>query len=434
MSSNLIILDYVAKQKQRQFHQSGSKYRLYIGGWRAGKTYAGCQEALKQSILYPKNCGLIGRKDFTDLRDTTLVTFLEICPPELIKDYNKTEHRIVLQNGSEILFRELKDGIGLGSLNLGWFYIDEAEQVEENVFTRLQGRLSLARVGRQCGWMTSNPPNIDHWIHQKFHNSKDPDYFTIHAMTYENRENLPEGYIADLEKMPPSWRKKYLEGQYGFTPDGTPFYNGFLENLHRRSLQPNLEQTFLRGWDYGYHHPACVISQIDQCDRWCILKEMMGTDIILDKFADNVIAVCNEHYPNATFIDYGDPAGNQVNDKSEKTSIELLRLKGIQVRSRKSEYRQRKEVIEKKLSTMISGIPSLIVDDSCHVIIDGFLGGYHYPEKTEAHPIVETPEKDGFYEHLMNALEYVAVGMFSNQSFSKMNVQETLIDNYLTRR
>lgn len=423
-------MDYVAKPKQRIFHQSGSKYRLYIGGWRAGKTFAGCQEALKQSILYSNNCGLIGRKDFTDLRDTTLNTFLEVCPPQIIKDYNKTEHHLTLVNGSEILFRELKDGIGLGSLNLGWFYVDEAEQIEENVFNRLKGRLSLNRVGRQCGWLTSNPPNIDHWLYKQFEKSNDPDYFTIHAMTYENREYLPNGYIEDLEKMPPSWRKKYLEGQYGFTPDGKAFYEGFIENTHRRELTHNIDKVFLRGWDYGYHHPACVITQIDNCDRWCILKEIMGTDIILDKFADNVIATCNEEYPNATFIDYGDPAGNQVNDKTEKTSVAILKSKGIIVRSKKSEYRQRKEIIDKKLSTIIAGIPSLIVDKSCKVIIDGFLGGYHYPEKTEQKPIVEIPEKDGFYEHLINALEYIAVNVFSNLQKINIKPQETIISHY----
>ncbi len=72
-------MDYLAKAKQALFHQSEAKYRLYIGAWRAGKTYAGCQEALKKSYLYPNNCGLIGRKDFTDLRDTTIKTFFDIC-------------------------------------------------------------------------------------------------------------------------------------------------------------------------------------------------------------------------------------------------------------------------------------------------------------------------------------------------------------------
>lgn len=199
LSSTLELeLDYLPKPKQSTFHTSEAKYRLYIGAWRAGKTYAGCQEALKKSMLYPGNCGLIGRKDFTDLRDTTLETFLDICPEDFISTYNKTEHHIKFVNGSELYFRELKDRKGLGSFNLGWFYIDEAEEVEENIFTMLQGRLSLKDVGKTCGWLTSNPPNEDHWIYKKFELTKDPkEYFTIHASTYENRENLPVGYIED---------------------------------------------------------------------------------------------------------------------------------------------------------------------------------------------------------------------------------------------
>jgi len=116
ISDNLHLnIDYIPLGKQSLFHLSGAKYRLYIGAWRAGKTYAGCQEAWKQSYLYPGNCGLIGRKDFTDLRDTTIKTLFEVIPEDFIKSYNKTEHHLVLKNNSEIYFRELKDGTDLGS-------------------------------------------------------------------------------------------------------------------------------------------------------------------------------------------------------------------------------------------------------------------------------------------------------------------------------
>jgi phage terminase large subunit len=110
-----VVINYIPQPRQSEFHLSTAKYRLYIGAWRAGKSFAGCWEAIKKCILYPNNRGLIGRKDFSDLRETTIKTFFEICPPDLIKNYNKTEHVVTFYNGSEILFRELKDRAGLGS-------------------------------------------------------------------------------------------------------------------------------------------------------------------------------------------------------------------------------------------------------------------------------------------------------------------------------
>ena len=409
-------MDYLAKAKQALFHQSEAKYRLYIGAWRAGKTYAGCQEALKKSYLYPNNCGLIGRKDFTDLRDTTIKTFFDICPPDFIKSYNKTEHHVIFQNGSEILFRELKDGTGLGSLDLGWFYIDEAEEVDEGIFTRLQGRLSKKNAGKTKGWLTSNPPNENHWIFNTFELNKDPEYFTVHASTYENREHLPEGYIEDLEKLPPSWRKKYLEGQYGFTPDGTSYYQGYQEFIHKRTLTWNPDLPLHCGWDSGKRHPAFVVTQWDRV-TWKILAEILGSNITIQNFVDlQIIPFLNTKFPNANLIHCGGPEFMMGNDKSDSTSYAILQSKGIELNIKHSEYSLRKEIIEKKLNTVLIGIPTLQVDSSCKIINDGFLGGYRYPKKTEGQEFSgkhELPFKDGFYEHLMNALEYIAVQLFS---------------------
>lgn len=367
-------------------------------------------------MIYPDNCGVIGRKDFTDLRDTTLRTFLEICPPDFISSYNKTEHLVIAVNGSRIYFRELKDGTGLGSLNLGWFYIDEGEEVEEGIFDRLKGRLSLKDVGKPCGWITSNPPNESHWIFKQFEKSHDPDFYTIHASTYENKQYLPKGYIEDLEKLPSSWRKKYLEGHYGFTPDGTPYYDGYVESLHNRQLKWNPQLPLDCGWDSGRRHPAFVVTQWDGV-TWKILAEILGAYVGIEKFVDTqVLPLLNIRFPNANCRHHAGPEFLQHNDKSDFTSYQILQSKKIQLHIRQSEYALRKELIEKKLNTIIGGMPTLQVDAGCKLINDGFLGGYRYPSVKDGQEFSQKkdlPFKDGFYEHCMNALEYIGVNLFS---------------------
>ncbi len=409
---------YQAKPKQQAFHDSKAKYKLYIGAWRAGKTYAGCQEAINQSRFYPNNCGVIFRKDYADLRDTTMKTFFEILPSDSseVAVWNKSEHYLKLKNGSEVYFKYLKDGTKLGSLNLGWWFIDEAEEVTEEVFIYLKGRLSLKHA--ECrGWLVSNPPNTDHWLYKNFEEEKSFDTATFHASTYENKEFLPDGYISSLEKLPDSWRKKYLEGQYGFTPDGDPFYQGYNEKQHKRKLTYIKNRPIYRAWDYGYHHPACSFHQFDAKGRWLILREELGSGITIERFGEYIKARCREWYPDVDeWVDYGDPAGEQKTDKSEKTSIEILASMGIFVMSRQSTYRERKEIIERKLASLIDGIPSLCIDESCKTINDGFLGGYHYPVYKKGQAFdprrFEVPYRDGFYEHLMNSVEYFAVNMF----------------------
>ena len=413
--TNEVRIGYIPQPRQAEFHLSPAKYRLYIGAWRAGKSFAGCWEAIKMCMLYPGNRGLIGRKDYSDLRETTMKTFFEICPPQMISGYNKTEHVVKFFNGSEIIFRELKDRSGLGSLELGFWYIDEAEEVEKEIFQYLQGRLSKKNVPL-VGWLTTNPPNEDHWLHEIFEKTKDKQYHTTHASTYENAENLPDGYIDSLEKMPPSWRKKYLEGQYGFTPDGEPFYQGYVEQVHRRDVEAEPGVCLDCGWDFGYRHPAFVVTQ-KQGAKWIILDEILGSDITLEKFImDYVMPLMAEKYPGYAVRHFGDPACMQMNDKSEHTSWQIMAAHGMRMQCKPSEYRLRKEIIERLLASIDNGLPQLIVGKRCKIISDGFMGGYHYPTFKDGAAFGvkhEQPFKDGFYDHLMNAMEYIAIHLFT---------------------
>jgi hypothetical protein len=64
---------------------------------------------------------------------------------------------------------------------------------------------------------------------------------------------------------------------------------------------------------------------------------------------------------------------------------------------------------------MINGKPTMLVDATCKIVIDGMLGGYHYPERKPGqanNDNMENPFRDGYYEHLCNTVEYAAINMF----------------------
>ena len=210
--------------KQTDFITSTSRFSCFSGGYGAGKTIAGCMRGLLLS-QEPGNFGLIGRNTYPELRDTTRRTFFEICPAEYYDEKNggqwkPSENLLRLVNGSEIIFRHL-DTISeaeLKSLNLGWFYIDQAEEISEAVWRVLQSRLRLANVSNRYGFITCNP-SPGNWIYQKFKKpqedgSPDVDYSIIEATTYEN-PYLPPDYIPTLLKdYPEEMIKRYIEGRW----------------------------------------------------------------------------------------------------------------------------------------------------------------------------------------------------------------------------
>lgn len=54
-------------------------------------------------------------------------------------------------------------------------------------------------------------------------------------------------------------------------------------------------------------------------------------------------------------------------------------------------------------------IPYLIVDPWCEITVEAFDGGYTYKRPTRDRPQPKDPAKDGYYEHMMDAVRYLAV-------------------------
>jgi PBSX family phage terminase large subunit len=406
-----VTIDYEPLPTQLKFHLSPKKFRLYRGGLGSGKTKAGCQEAIKQSVETPYNFGVITRATYQELEDSTMRTFFDECPNELIKSFNKQNKHLFLHNGSEIIFRSLDTPEKFRSAEFGWFYIDEASEATEDAFKFLMGRLRRQNTPNLCGFLTTNPVNVTHWLYKWFVMQKLEDFAEFHAPTHENRKHLPENYIESLEKnYPKSWVKKYLNGDWGFTEGGIPCFTNFREDLHVRDLKYLSESPIYVGMDFGFRRPAAIFTQLDQQDRWLILKEYMPENLTVHDFARGILGIQNKAFPLCKqFIYYGDPACRQASDKSEKTSADICRDHGINVYSRKSSPVARVEIIQKRLQTLHGDSPSMLVNRECTYFIDALSGGYRYQDR----PDKEEVEKDGLYEHIVDAAGYLSVGLFA---------------------
>lgn len=425
--SRVEIRSYTPYPKQRLFHESDAYLRAYLGGFGAGKTMAGCWEAIDVSLAYPGNLGIIARRTYRELEDSTKRTFFEVCPPELIRKISGRNESVTLINGSEILFRSLDqpDKLGRG-INLGWFYVDEASEIDDEDFPKmLVGRLRRANIPWRGGWITSNPPAIEHWIHRWWVErpfdlpAKQNRYWMIKATSYEN-PNLPPEYIKALEEeYSPQWVRRYLLGEFGHITPGSPVYENFNERAH---VTPNLDwladRPIIRSWDFGWHHPAVLFSQTGPNRSWRIIQEKMGTKTLLRPFAEEIVEFSNAHYPGATFIDVGDPAGNQHGDKSDRTSVEILRDYHVTLVTRRYPKKKLIELVDQRLSIMRKDRDGnffgsvQISKRGCPITVEGFAGGYSWPRTKEGHMMKETPYEDSWYEHLMDCAQYAAASIF----------------------
>lgn len=416
---------------QEDFHRSQAMYKAMVGALGSGKTATLCVEGILLSMEFPGNVGLIARNSLPELKTTTLKRFFEFLPEPAIIRWNKTDRELLIRTQgnkpSLIHFGPLDELGRYKSLELGWFGVDEADQMTEDMWLTLCGRLRLKGV-RYAAMLATNPTSTRHWIYKRFVESPPQGYEVFRSKTLDNAKYLPDGYVDQLKNnYPEDWQRRYLEGEFGVIQEGDPVFPDFKPTTHSRLTKHIPGRTIMRGWDFGYHHPCVVFAEFDDLQRLRVLRTVLGEDEDLeDSFAPRIIRYSNDQFLGAKFEDFCDPSGVQKKD-SGKPSISILNNLRIYPRFRQARVEERVMELRKLMRLQIEGEPAFQIDPTNHYLIEGFLGGYQYGKKKEGE-VSDEPKKDGFFDHGQDALGYIIANTcmmgVSTQTFSDFDIPE----------
>ncbi len=214
------LYDPSTNKKQVLAHKAPERYILYGGAFGGGKTAWLVNEAIRLSIMFPDNAGYLCRFRATDFRSSTQLQIDKFLPSELIKIHHKTEMYYELVNGSLIFYGGLQGDeetkTKINSMELGWFGIDQAEEVTEKQFLLLAGRLRLMRNGvkpKYKGLLTCNPD--PGWLRDRFIEGSYPDHRFVPALPKDNIKYLPDDYEERLKELyPEAMAQRLLEGNW----------------------------------------------------------------------------------------------------------------------------------------------------------------------------------------------------------------------------
>lgn len=184
-----------------------------------GKSLSLVLKLINLMLKYPKNYGLVGRYNYSDLRASTEKDFFDVCPPQYIKRYNKQERQLTFINGSQMIFRGLKDikKTEVRSLNLGFAALEQAEEIEEGLIDDLSACLRRdirdidGKKGIQQMMILCNP--AVNWIYRRFVQEQNEGYELIEGSMFDNIQNLPEAFVKDMMNKPESWKQVFVYGK-----------------------------------------------------------------------------------------------------------------------------------------------------------------------------------------------------------------------------
>lgn len=274
--------------KQYDFIGAYEQFMAYIAAVGCGKTTALISKGMFHSEESPNNLGVIVRKNFTDLRDSTMKDFRDYTGLEI----NESRKDAVLPNGSTIMFRHGDELPVLKNINLGWFAIEQAEEFpDDNVWQFLKMRLRRQSKFR-TGFMIANT-NGHNWVWKLFKENGTPDnHRLIECNTYEHRDALrklgeanalQDDYMRTLETLPKKLFNRFVMNSWE-EAEGL-VYDEFLEArdvMEPFAIPEHWQQEI--GLDHGLRNPTAVL--------WYAIDH------------DGNIIVYNEHYEAEKPISY----------------------------------------------------------------------------------------------------------------------------------
>lgn len=433
----------------QRFHADRtSRVKLLIGPFGTGKTSSAAYDLIEiaSKMVVPimgvrRSRFAVVRNTYPELRDTTIKSYFDWFPPEVFGSYNNTDKIYRLKYDGreiEILFKALdspKDVRDLLSLELTGAHVDEAREIHSDVIKGL-----LGRVGRYPSMkstqgvspfttppqivLTTNYPSTHHWLYRDLVSNPIEGYTIYEQTQEENRHNLRPQYYEDLAKDyadRPDLLKTLVQGTWGVTTAGKLVYPEFSRSLHvsKHSLKPAHPCEIIRGWDNTGLSPAIILSYMGPTGQWSLFKEFTWEDAqgIMDA-TEEMVVWCNMNlHAKCTFRDIGDPAGSTGRDSTKQTPAQYISkkaaeygqtiniIKGIQT------FKVRRESVAERLTKLINGEPALLIDRSCTMVIDGFDGGYAFPEIGNSGVFRTDPAKNE-YSHIHDAIQYPATIMF----------------------
>ena len=308
-------IEFTAQQlllSQRLLVFSEALDTCVLSGIGTGKTVALLTRAVLQSYAIPNNYGLVARDTEANLITTTRKDFEDLFGG-LIVEQNKSEGIVKIQacDGrlSTIAFRYLRSSrpgmTHLSNLNLGFYAVDQLEDIEKSEYDYLNTRLRR-RVVRRSRWSIANTKGKD-WLYRRYVEPAikrkktrtrmvpgklgklvaveewwaSKDLYAIRSPTEENN-HLPDGFIEDiLANRAQEYIDRYLHGS--FEEWGGRIYKAYsYDSVHNLDAFPIPDDWPVFVWiDVGGDSPwAVIVARQNHHGDVFVTNELYGPDLL----------------------------------------------------------------------------------------------------------------------------------------------------------
>lgn len=230
---------------------------VFGGGVGGGKSVVGCYWILKRCYQYAGSRHLIGRSMLSNLRNTTLKTFFEVCKSQgVIKgvdfNYNQQTNTILFTNGSEIILKDLFqkpsdfDFDSLGGIEVTSILCEEIAELSIKAWQVLKSRIrykldEFGLIPKIMG--TCNPSK--NWVYADYYKphqegTLDPHKAFVQSLISDN-PFVSKAYVKSLFQMDNASKQRLLFGNWDYNNDPSALltYDQILDLFNNTHVKPD---------------------------------------------------------------------------------------------------------------------------------------------------------------------------------------------------
>ncbi len=346
---------------------------------------------------------LLVRRTLPELRANHVIPFLREYKGLL--QYRESERSLSFSNGSCIYLgfcSRDKDALRYQGQEYDVIAIDEATQLNENMFSVFKACLRGTSEFPRRMYLTCNPGGIGHaWVKRLFvdkeyrADERAEDYRFIQALVFDNEaltKNDPD-YIVSLRSLPKRLRDAWLFGSWDVFEG--QFFPEFDTEVHvcDNSVIPKYTKRFI-ALDYGLDMLAVLLMATDADGRLYAVRELCAPGLTLGEAA---VAVARFANGEAEFAVASPDLWNRRQD-SGKSGFELMQsVTGMPPMIAADNRRVAGWRVLRDYLRTENGIPRLRVSKDCEELIrclSSLICDSTRPEdaSSEPHSVTHAPE------------------------------------------
>lgn len=211
---------------------------------------------------------------------------------------------------------------------------------------------------------------------------------------------------------PKQWAVEYERSWESWA--GRPVYDKvFFPHLHvlkaRREADP--DYPLFLGYDFGGNQSIAICQIVGP--RLYVVDELPNYGLNTETVMPKVIAFIGSQYESKFHeIDIVDPSSmwDSTRGRVEGAPAAVMREFGrTPIPAKTNDPKKRIGAVIKLLQTLgEDGLPNLVLNPNCTMLIKGFTGGYQYPDRVTQSRKLDQPVKN-LFSHIHDALQYVAL-------------------------